>query len=278
MNTRDELEHEAGAAPANELPLDRAFDVLSASQMIKARTAMAHDCLPVMVRTARRLERLREHAATVAANELTEIILDDCLMTVRVLGDAVVNGKPTAKIESVTSAIVMIGVEPFFDHYRELVLAEPLLANKPFALIEYQRLNRVASRAARLAGAFCGAANDPDVPAIYLASLLHAAARIKLCVHEPALAVLLRELPCDAGLAAAVLARHDLSGNLVTLVGGNEERMDPQMRRVQLAVAMARALDSGWSSPELADLLGDLARLFGLSVARARQIVESVRV
>lgn len=278
MNPRDALELETVAAAAEELPLGSAFDVLGDEQRRQAREAIAHESLPVMVRTARRLERLRERASTVAANELTEIILDDCLMTLRVLADAAPTGRASDKIESVTAAIVMIGVEPFFQKYREPVLAEALLANKPLALIEYQRLNRVANRAARLAGAFCGAANDPDVPAIYLASLLHAAARLKLCVHEPALAVLLRELPCDPALAAAVVARHRLSANLVSLVGGNEERMDPQMRRVQLAVAIARALDSGWSSPELPDLLGELARLFGLSVTRTRQIVENVRL
>ena len=273
LMTADPMNREASAAVVGG-----AFASLSAADLASAERAVTNPELPVMRRTARRLDRLRESDRQAGIHDLTDIVLDDALMTLHLLGDAADAGATTPKIESVTAALVMIGVEPFFARYVDLPVAEDRLQAIPAALAEYERLNRVAARAARLAGAFSGAANDPDVPAIYLAALLHAAPRLMLCVHAPALAVRFRGVPCQKQLAAKVMARWHLPAHMVTLIGGNEERMDPQMHRVRLAVDFAHALESGWSCPDLPGLLRELSVLLGLSLARARQLVKEVRV
>lgn len=251
---------------------------LAGQQFDSAQAALALLDLPVMHRTVKRLNRLKVRMKEIDAQVITEVILDDPLMTLRLLADVTGSDARRGSIKTVTGAILMMGVEPFFGRYTDLPIAETGMADHPEARVEFRRLVRLSGRAARLAGAFSVPCNDPDVGVLYLAGLLHAVARLVLCIHQPALAVSLRLQPCSPAIGAQVLRQRGLPEQFSTLVAGDSERLNPQMRRVQLAVQIASALESGWSSHAMAPLLAQLQALIGLSAARAREVVRDVRI
>ena len=91
--------------------------------------------------------------------------------------------------ETVISALVMMGIPPFFRTFAEPVAVEDRLACSPDALAGVQRVLRRAHRGARFALAFAIHRTDPDAASIHAAALLHEFAEMLLWCHAPRLAL-----------------------------------------------------------------------------------------
>jgi len=103
------------------------------------------DTLPVFARTIAELAKLSPRGERAPLPELTEVVLHDPLLTLRLL--AAVNNRRSrlgAEITTVEHAIMMMGVQPFFQRFSRLVSVEDHLRSKPAALLA---LRRTASRA-----------------------------------------------------------------------------------------------------------------------------------
>jgi hypothetical protein len=105
--------------------------------------------LPVLRVTKRRLEEMRADLDRVDARELARLILQDPIMTVRVLAYIQpLRGRSLQRdITTIASAVMMAGIEPFFHRFSELFTIEDQLKGAgPQALLG------VAGHPARPAG------------------------------------------------------------------------------------------------------------------------------
>ena len=93
--------------------------------------------VPVLRRTARDLAALREKEDTVSGRVIAHTVLQDPLLTLKVL--ALIEQRRRASqnhdITTIERAIMMFGVTPFFRHFETLPTIEDQLAQHPQALL-----------------------------------------------------------------------------------------------------------------------------------------------
>ena len=125
------------------------------------------------------------------AHLLTEAIASDPLMTVKLLSHVarLRRGRGGSDTETVTEALVMLGIPPFFRAFGPQTAAEDLLAHEPEALAGFHDVLRRSHRAARFAIGFAVHRMDHDAPVIHEAALLHDFAELLIWLRAPALAL-----------------------------------------------------------------------------------------
>ncbi len=251
--------------------------------------------IPVLASTAEALEALRAREDDVDANLIGEMVADDPLMTLRVLSHAAANRSPRMVTDTgtVTAAVVMMGILPFFRAFGPAPTIEDRLSELPAALAGLRTVLRRSHRAAIFALAFAVHRMDPDAALIHQAALLHDFAELLLWCHAPALALQLKDAQhADPALRSSVAQRMVLNVELgdlqqalmrawhlhPLLVKTADERHaeHPSVRTVALAVRLARHSARGWENAALEDDFSDVASLLNLSLAAARQFVHEV--
>ncbi len=240
--------------------------------------------LPVLAATAMALEELRANEDAVDAHLLAETIANDPLMTLKLLAHVgqLRRGREGSDTETVTAALVMLGIPPFFRAFGAQPTVEDRLAGQAEALAGFQRVLQRARRAARFAIGFAVHRMDHDAPVIYEAALLHDFAELLLWLRAPALALqVAQRLAADATLRSAVVQRELLHVELdelehalmlawrlpALLVQITDEHAQPataQMRNVQLAIRVARHSMRGWDNAAMPDDLRDIGQLLNL--------------
>ena len=251
--------------------------------------------IPVLRETIDALDALRANEERTDANSIGEMIGSDPLMTLKVLvhvgehrGRAVVTGA-----ETVISALVMMGIPPFFRTFATPEAVEDRLAGLDDALAGVQRVLRRAHRGARFALAFAIHRADPDAASIHAAALLHEFAEMLLWCHAPGLALRIRaQQDADPGLRSSVAQLQVLGIDLAQLqqtlvstwrlpallaesatgTGGG----DAGARTVALAARLARHVAGGWDNAALPDDIVEIAGFLNLSPAAARDLIEAV--
>jgi HD-like signal output (HDOD) protein len=251
--------------------------------------------IPVLASTAEALEALRAREDDVDANLIGEMVAGDPLMTLRVLAHAAANRPPRMLTDTgtVTAAVVMMGISPFFRAFGPPPTVEDRLGAQPAALAGIREVLRRSHRAATFALAFAVHRMDPDAALIHQAALLHDFAELLLCCHAPVLALELRRVQlADPALRSPNAQRMvlnvelgDLQQALMSawhlhplLVKTADERQakHPSVRTVALAVRLARHSALGWENAALADDFGEVAGLLNLSAGAARQLVHDI--
>jgi HD-like signal output (HDOD) protein len=251
--------------------------------------------IPVLASTAEALEALRAREDDVDANLIGEMVAGDPLMTLRVLAHAAANRPPRMVTDTgtVTAAVVMMGIAPFFRAFGPPPTVEDSLSDQPAALAGLREVLRRSHRAATFALAFAVHRMDPDAALIHQAALLHDFAELLLWCHAPALALELGRVQlADPALRSSVAQRMVLNVELgdlqqalmrawrlhPLLVKTADERHaeHPSIRTVALAVRLARHSAHGWENAALADDLTDLAGLLNLSLGAAQQLAHDI--
>lgn len=251
--------------------------------------------IPVLAQTAEAIEALRVNEDEVDANAIGEMVASDPLMTLKVLAYAATH-RPARMItdtETVTAALVMMGISPFFRAFGPQPTLEERLAEQPEALAGLGEVIRRAHRGATFALAFAVHRMDPDAPLIHEAALLYDFAEMLLWCHAPALALRIRDAQrADPTLRSAVIQRevlgielHDLQQALMKAwrlpemlrrISDDRHAEQANVRNVLLAVRLARHTAAGWDNAALPDDVADIAALLNLSPAAASQLVRSV--
>jgi len=196
--------------------------------------------------------------------------------------------------QTLTAAIIMLGVGPFFREFGQPVPVDEHLQGHPEALQELQDLTRRSRRAARLAVNVASERQDEDADALQEAALLHEFTEMLLWCHAPVLAARLRALraglPTEASAAdKAALQRQVLGVSVLDLSQALIEAWQlpkllmqvmepaqaghPQVLTVLLAVRIVRhSRDHGerLALPALSDDIAELAQLLGLSLEGAQ--------
>lgn len=252
--------------------------------------------LPVLAATAARLEELRQHEDDVDAHLLAEVVAADPLLTLKLLAHVghLLRNRETSQVETVTAALVMLGIPPFFRQFGELAVAEDALADMPDALEGFRGVLRRSHRAARFAIGFAVHRMDYDAPLIHEAALLHDFAELLLWLHAPAMALRIASLQAaDSTLRSATVQREVLGielvdlqhtlmeqwrlpGLVVQLTDDHATRSTPQMRNVLLAIRVARHSAAGWDNAAIPDDVRDIAELLQLSADATKRLLHEI--
>ena len=251
----------------------------------------SNNTLPVLRITQRRLEGLRERLDRVDARELAQLILQDPIMTVRVLAYIQpLRGRVLQRdITTIAGAVMMAGIEPFFEHFKILhTIEEQLQGQDTQALLGILQVTRRAQRAADYAQAWALWRQDINMEEVRIAALLHDLAEILVWCAAPALGLSIHKLQKDnPGMRSSEAQKRILGFTFLDLQrelcrvwhlpellqklidDDNAER--PRVRNVSLAVRLARHSAHGWDDPALPDDFTAIGELLHISSDAVRQ-------
>lgn len=258
--------------------------------------------IPVQARTADELALLakaEEVRGDVDAHQLADSVGRDPLMALKLL--ATVSQAHRARHaeggrsgpETVTAALVIMGVSPFFQAFDASPMVEDVLAGQPQALSGLKAVVLRAHRAANFAVGFAVHRMDESAAVLQLAALLHDFAEMLLYCHAPALALEIEARQrADASMRSASVQREVLGVDLAALqqalmrawslpailvrIADDAHAEHPQVRSVELAIRLARHSQNGWNNAALPDDFGDVAKLLNLSPAAAETLVREI--
>jgi HD-like signal output (HDOD) protein len=249
--------------------------------------------LPVLTSTAAELELLRQNEDAVDANMLAEVIALDPLMTLKLLAHVahLRRGREGSEPETVTAALVMLGISPFFKVFGQQPTVDEHLAEMPAALAGFNEVLLRSRRAASFAIGFAVHRMDYDAPVIHEAALLHDFAELLLWLRAPALALqIIERKAADPSLRSSAIQKEllnieldelehalMLSWRLPTLLVQitDEHAAAPglQVRNVQLAIRLARHSAQSWDNPALPDDISDISQLLSISPDAVQRLV-----
>ena len=148
--------------------------------------------IPVLDATAEAVRSYAENEDAVDAHLLAETVSVDPLMTLSLLAHVGSTSRRATDVETVTGALLLLGIGPFFRRFRNLTSVSTQLADLTDAAGARQGLQAVlerTQRAARFALGFAAHRMDPDAAVIHEAALLHDLAELLLWCHAPLLAM-----------------------------------------------------------------------------------------
>jgi HD-like signal output (HDOD) protein len=251
--------------------------------------------IPVLADTAETLEALRVNEDAVDANSLGEIVATDPLMSLKVMAHVSTHrsSRRITDAETVTAALVLLGIGPFFRTFGPQPTIEDRLQDHPEALAGLQAVMTRAHRAAKFALGFAVHRMDHDAPVIYLAALLHDFAEMLLWCHAPALALeIARRQQADATLRSSAAQREVLNIELADLqqllmrawrlpellvqLSDDKHGRSAQVRNVLLAMRLARHSARGWDNAALPDDFTEIADLLNLGLEPTTHLIQQI--
>ena len=251
--------------------------------------------LPVLDETAGAIAALRQNEDAVDAHLLAQAVAADPLLTLKLMAhlaalrrarDADSRGDP----ETVTAALVMLGIGPFFRAFGDCPTVEQQLAGRPDALEGFRAVLRRSHRAANFALGFAVHRMDHDAAVIHEAALLHDFAELLLWLRAPALAqAIAARQAADPTLRSACVQRELLNIELLDLqhalmlawrlppllvtISDDRHADSDQVRNVLLAIRVARHSAHGWDNAALPDDVSDVAALLHLGHGPAQRLL-----
>ncbi|HYD94973.1 MAG TPA: HDOD domain-containing protein [Noviherbaspirillum sp.] len=239
--------------------------------------------VPVLRHTVHAMDEARLRLERINVREIADIALHDPMMTVRVLRfSAAHRGRRQLQdISTVEHAVMMLGVEPFFQHFSQFDVIEDHLRPHPHAMLGLLHVIRRAQRAARYALDWATWRCDLNSEEVAIAALLHDLAEMLVWCFAPERALRMQALQkaeptlrsVDAQqavlgfplneLQALVCAKWELPELLLTLMD-DASCEKPRVKNVKLAVDLARHSAHGWDDPALPDDFRAIASLMNI--------------
>lgn len=262
--------------------------------------------IPVLRRSSLQLEELRQNAIKSNARLISSAILHDPMLTLRVLGYIEVKRSKSrhTDITTIERALMMIGMEPFFNDFENLPRIEDHLKAHPRALLGLLKTINRARRAMSWARDWAIYRHDLDVDEIVVATLLYDFAEILMWCFAPKLAlqvverqqqdrslrsVIVQEAVYNVPLhqIKAALAQAWHLPQLLTMLMDPQNSEHPRVRNVKLAIDLARHSANGWDDAALPDdykAIGELLHLnpeatlhrLGIESAPPSEVIEAV--
>jgi HD-like signal output (HDOD) protein len=239
--------------------------------------------VPVMGSSVRAIAELGANEDAVDAHLLAETLGSDPLLVLRVLSHVATHrsARTNTDIETLTAALVLMGITPFFRQFGDMASVDDRLAAHPEARSGLNAVMTRAHRAARFALGFAVHRMDHDATVIHEAALLHDFAEMLLWAHAPALALeVAQRLRANAQLRSAEAQRAVLHVELADLqqalmkawrlpellvrISDDHASASAQVRNVQLAIRLARHSAEGWDNAALPDDIDEVAALLNM--------------
>lgn len=241
--------------------------------------------LPVLRHTVRRLEEARERMDSISGREIAGIILQDPMMTVRMLAyiQPLRGSRLRNDVTTIDQAVVLLGIEPFFKKFENLPMVEDALKDQPQALLGLINVVRRAQRAAQYAYDWALWRHDLNMEEIVVATLLHELAELLLWCCAPKLALQIKTLQKSDRALRSVAAQEAVLGahfaemqqalcrawnlpELMLKLTDEEQASAPRVRNVLLAVNLARHSANGWDDAALPDDYRDIAEFLHVHI------------
>jgi len=251
----------------------------------------SNNSLPVLRVTKRRLDEMRANLDRVDARELARVILQDPIMTVRVLAyTQPIRGRLLQHdITTIASAVMMSGIEPFFNRFTDLLTVEDQLKGAgPHALLGILQIIRRAQRAADYAQEWAIWRHDVNMEEVRIAALLHDLAEILVWCSAPKLGLDILARQNAQPALRSVEAQRQVLGftfqdiqlelcrvwhlpELLQHLIDDDNSEHPRVQNVTLAVRLARHSAHGWEDAALPDDYRDIGQLLNISPETVRQ-------
>lgn len=244
----------------------------------------SHQKLPVLRHTVREFEAMRDEIDNVSGKRIASVVLSDPLMTMRLLSHLETHRRDSQNhdITTIDRAIIMMGIQPFFEAFKDLPTVEEALAAHPKALIGVLKVIGRARKAAKYARDWAVIRHDLDVDEITVATLLREATDIVCWIFAPELTQRVHAMQqADHNLRSAI-AQREVFGTtareiqlalirawkmpelLVQLL--DENQLDhPRIRTITLATDFARHVARGWNDAALPDDIAAISTLLHVS-------------
>ena len=249
--------------------------------------------IPVMAGTAAAIGELIDHEDWVDAHTIAESIGADPLMTLKLLSHVGTVSRRETDVETVTAALVLMGVGPFFRTFSSQLTIEDVLADMPEALAGAHAVLDRSYRSARFALGFAAHRLDPDAAVLHEAALLHDFVELLLWCHAPGLALqLANRQAADVTLRSADAQRAVLGIELPQLqqalmkswrlpallirLDDDSNAEASQVKNVLLAVRVARHSAQGWDNAALPDDVAAVGALLQLSSTSALKLLREI--
>ncbi len=251
-------------------------------------TLLSQSELPVLKQTARDLTALKADDKRLNAHAVAQVIAHDPIMTVKLLRYLQRNKRSTQTTEvmQIEQALLMLGLEPFFNKVAPQPTVEELLKSHVIALPPLLRVVHRSHRASEYAMDWAVQLHDMHFEEVRIAALLHDIAEILLWCFAPTEMLLIREMQQqDKALRSRAVQDQVLGFAIVDLQKALAESwqlpsllldlMDDghahqsRVKNVVLAVNLARHSANGWDDAALPDDyqdIGELLRIPALDV------------
>jgi len=250
--------------------------------------------LPVLKQTARDLAALRADERRLNTSSITGIIARDPIMTVKLLRHLQQHKhkKQTAEVVQIEQALLMLGVEPFFNKIPSSLLIEDMLKAHITALSPALRAVHRAQRASEYAKDWAVMLRDLRYEEVRIAGLLHDIAEILMWCFapEPMLEIhnmqhkdkTLRSHDAQQqvlgfmlfDLQRELVAQWGLPQLLLTLMNDSSSKQ-PRVRNVELAVNLARHSANGWDDAALPDDYNEIGELLRMPAEQVMLMLEA---
>jgi hypothetical protein len=218
--------------------------------------------LPVFARTIAEIGKLAPRGERAPLPELTELVLHDPLLMLRLLHT--VNSRRSrlgAEITTVEHAIMMMGVQPFFQRFSRLVSVDDHLRARPAALATVRRAASRAHHAAYQARDWAIQRADIESEEVFVAATLAEVTEMVLACFAPEPAPAFPPSRLRDALFDACRIPDLLRDMVDTGKSGH-----PRTVNVTLALSVARRAEAGWWDRALAQDMEAAAALLHLSV------------
>lgn len=252
--------------------------------------------LPVLAATASEIEAFRTVEDEVDAHLLADAFGADPLLVLKVLSHLarLRRGREGGEPETLTAALVMLGIPPFFRAFTTPTTVEEWLSGRPEALAGFRRVMARSHRAAKFATAFAVHRMDHDAAIIHEAALLHDFAELLLWLVAPDLALeIARRQVSDPTLRSGVAQRSVLNielcdlqhhlmvtwrlpSLLVQITDDHAQRETAQVANVRLAIRVARHSAQGWGNVALPDDFVDIGALLQLDPLHVERLLRDI--
>jgi len=248
--------------------------------------------LPVLKQTARDLAVLRADDKKLTARSISEVIARDPIMTVKLLRYLQLHKHKvqTAEVIQIEQALLMLGLDAFFNKVALQPLVEDMLRTDMVALAPALRVIHRSHRASGYAKDWAVQLRDLHYEEVRIAALLHDIAEILMWCFAPRAMLEIRDIQQKdktqrshavqeqvLGFSFIELQKElaihwEMPGLLVTLMNDSNARL-PRVRNVVLAVNLARHSANGWDDAALPDDYRDIGELLRIP---AEQVMDMV--
>jgi HD-like signal output (HDOD) protein len=231
-----------------------------------------HADIPVLTRTGAELVRFKSNEDNLNGRELSDAIMHDPLMTLKVLRYLHTHHskRQAMEITTISHALMMLGTTPFFRHFARLPTIEFTLKAHPDALVGVMRSMSRARHAALYAQDWAILRHDMESDEVTIAALLRDLAEILMWCFAPEPMLKIRALmQANSRLRSADVQKHVLGfrgqdlqlalaerwhlPKLLQLLMDEEHADLPRAKNVSLACRLARHSANGWFDAGLPD-------------------------
>jgi HD-like signal output (HDOD) protein len=240
--------------------------------------------LPVLKQTARDLAVLHEDQNKLSARSVASVIAVDPMMTVKLLRYLQQNKhrSQTSEVALVEQALIMLGVEAFYNKIPAAPTVQDVLNGHMDALVQLLHVLHRAHRASAYAYDWAVRLSDLHYEEVRIAALLHDLAEMLMWCFAPQEMMRIRAIQQQdkslrsravqeqvlgfalSDLQKVLIKNWELPELLFTLMD-DQNAQKPRVRNVLLAVNLARHSANGWDDAALPDDYKDIAGLLRMT-------------